>query len=194
MNHLIIHSHPKPTSFNSSIKDKIIEISKASGDNVELRDLYKINFNPALQYTDITELRKGELPKDVKTEQEYIKWADTISIVYPIWWMSMPAILKGYFDRVFTNGFAFIFKEHGPIGLLNDKNVYLYSTAGLHQSMYDTLHLIENFNMIIDYGVFEFCEMNVKSHKYFNSVPFVTDSERKEMLSNIKKMVESYDR
>ena len=129
MNHLILFAHFNENSFGSAIKDTILNELKAKGHNVEVRDLYKLNFNPVLTYNDMSGLRGGNIPPDILEEQKLIRWADTINIVHPIWWTGLPAILKGYFDKVFTYGFAYQYTDKGVDGLLAGKksNNYKYS-------------------------------------------------------------------
>lgn len=102
MNHLIVYAHPSTSSFSSAILDEIKECSVKKECKTEVRDLYAIAFDPILKAADFEGLCGGETPEDIKREHSYIEWADLITFIYPIWWASMPAILKGYIDRVFS--------------------------------------------------------------------------------------------
>ncbi|MEJ1715164.1 NAD(P)H-dependent oxidoreductase, partial [Escherichia coli] len=73
------------------------------GHEVEVRDLYEMQFQPTLGRSEMI----GGIGEDVVVEQEYLKWADVITFIYPIWWTGLPAIMKGYIDRVFSYGFAY---------------------------------------------------------------------------------------
>ncbi|GAA3319770.1 hypothetical protein GCM10020331_028030 [Ectobacillus funiculus] len=66
-------------------------------------------------------LAQGTVPPDIHEEQEHISWADVIITIYPVWWTGLPAMLKGYFDRVLTSGFAYAYGENGPEQLLKGK-------------------------------------------------------------------------
>lgn len=191
MNHLIIYAHPDKESFVKKILEELIAEAQNLGHQVVLRDLLEINFNPVLGYDDLKRIRNKDIAPEIIVEQEFIAKADIISVVYPIWYMSMPAIIKGYFDRTLTKGFAFDFEGQLVNGKLENKKVYLFSTAGLHKDFYDTMYLIENFNHIVDYGIFEFCGMEVISHEYFWSIPFLKNSEKKEILARVRQIVKS---
>jgi NAD(P)H dehydrogenase (quinone) len=191
MNHLIIYAHPDKESFLKNILDEIIHEAKKQNHQIVLRDLLEMNFNPVLGYSDLEKIRNGKIADEIAKEQDYIKNADIISVVYPIWYMSMPAVIKGYFDRTLTRGFAFDFD--GPVvnGKLTNKKVYLFSTAGLNKDLYDTMYLIENFNHIVDYGIFEFFCMEVYNHEYFWSIPFLNTHEKKEILKTVREIIQS---
>lgn len=115
MNHLIIFAHPSSASFSSAILEKVKECSIKKECKTEVRDLYSIGFDPNLRAADFEGLCGGNTPEDIKREQNYIEWADLITFIYPIWWTGMPAILKGYIDRVFSYELAA--QQEG-----NDKN------------------------------------------------------------------------
>lgn len=95
MKHLIVYAHPNPASLNAHFKNTVMETLLAKGDEVLVRDLYAQNFNPVFSLADLQAQRTGSHSDDIKREQEYIAWADTITFVYPIWWTGLPAMLKG---------------------------------------------------------------------------------------------------
>lgn len=130
MNTLIIYAHPTKESFNSSIKNQVIKVLDRKNHEIKIRDLYQLNFNPILTEDDFTSFSQNKVPEDVQAEQNAISWADHLVFIYPTWWIGMPAILKGYIDRVFTNGFAFRHTKDGSQGLLNGKKVIIIQTTG----------------------------------------------------------------
>ena len=108
MNHLIIFAHPNSKrSFGRAIANRIEQISQENGVNVFFRDLYEMNFNPILSHEELQNANKGIIPEDIQQEHDFILQADLITLVYPLWWMGFPAILKGYLDRVLSHGFAY---------------------------------------------------------------------------------------
>ncbi len=105
---LVILGHPNNDSFCGAIANSYIEGAKASGNEVQLISVGDLSFDPVL--------RKGygpiqELEPDLVAGQAAIAWAQHIVFVYPIWWGAMPALLKGFSDRVFLPGFAFNYRE-----------------------------------------------------------------------------------
>ena len=105
---LIINGHPDKESFNYGIS-KSYKIG-ATNSNAEIKEINirELKFNPNLEFGY---RKRTELEPDLLDAQEKIKWADHLVWVYPVWWGSVPAIMKGFIDRVFLPGFAFKKKE-----------------------------------------------------------------------------------
>jgi NAD(P)H dehydrogenase (quinone) len=184
MNQLIIYSHYSPFSFNCAIKDLLKEEASKLGVSTVLRDLYHMQFNPILDNKDICEFNKGNIPKDVLCEQKYILEADIIIFVFPVWWNSFPAMIKGYLDRVFSRGFAYDYNEEGGIiPLLKEKRVVTFNTlGGKPKSDY-----INAFSSILDMGIFDFCGLNIDFHKNYPEISSVEESIRLEYLEDVRK-------
>ncbi|WCM60740.1 NAD(P)H oxidoreductase [Paenibacillus polymyxa] len=115
---LIIVAHPRSDSLTMNITNKFAEGLRAAGHEYEIADLYRENFNPVLLpqdepdwnneskvYSD-EELRKA-YSDEVTREMERIQSSDAIVMIFPVWWYSFPAIMKGYIDRVWNMGFAY---------------------------------------------------------------------------------------
>jgi NAD(P)H dehydrogenase (quinone) len=169
MNYLIIYAHPSEASFS---KDLVQQLQKSlkHQNRVEVRDLYMMNFNPILSPEELTNLKNGIVAEDVKTEQELIKKADVISLVYPLWWASYPAILKGYIDRVISYGFGYKATEKGIEGLLSGKKVVLHTSMGNSLDNYQKNNLLQNFTFTQGEEVFGFCGMEVKKHFFYPQI------------------------
>ncbi len=98
MKHLVIYAHLNKESFTQAIVDKLISVLESKDDEIKTIDLYADKFEPVLEYRDIEYQFMDKQPsKDVANYQEMIAWAEHITIVYPLWWAQMPAILKGFF-------------------------------------------------------------------------------------------------
>ncbi|CCH60712.1 hypothetical protein TBLA_0D02050 [Henningerozyma blattae CBS 6284] len=129
-NALIILAHPEQNSLNHSLMNESIKILEAKGYKVKTSDLYKMNFNPLLTSNDFKDwpanipmnlmLAAGKsneskkLSTDILEEQSKVEWADLVIFQFPLWWMSMPAILKGWFDRSISAKFAYGNKPQIP--------------------------------------------------------------------------------
>lgn len=188
MKHLIIYSHINPKSFTTAIVEMVSETVISNGGKVKIIDLYKDEFNPVLNQHDIEFSYKGkEIPKDIKKYQELITWADKLTIVYPLWWGQMPAQLKGFFDRVFTNNFAFEYTKTGPNGLLKDKVAQVFINTGTPSEVYEKTGMHKSIDTMIKDGLFSFCGIDAEI-TYFGSVTFCPDEQRKEYLETVKKM------
>lgn len=112
---MVLHAHPVETSFNRAIYTTVLETLKARGHQVDPVDLYAENFNPVMS----REGRLGyhEVPDnitpDLKPYVDRLMAADAIVVVHPVWNYGFPAILKGYFDRVFMPGVSFVLEGGG---------------------------------------------------------------------------------
>ncbi|WP_330619720.1 NAD(P)H-dependent oxidoreductase [Vallitalea pronyensis] len=192
MNHLIVYAHPNPRSFNHAIMDTVVDLSDKKGHETRVRDLYAMNFNPVLQGSDFEAFHKGDVPKDIQEEHEHIKWADTITFIYPIWWAAMPAMMKGYVDKVFSNGFAYEYVGGNPVGLLGDKTVIILNTTGSPSDLYEQMGMHDAIKLVSDTGKFQFCDMKVATHTFFGAVPKVDDDTRKGYLQDVKRIMDMY--
>lgn len=189
MNHLIISAHPSEKSFSNYLANKLDTNSKAYGWNSLWTNLYKTDFNPVLSPTDLQLLKDGETPLDIYSEQQEISNADIISIIYPLWWASFPAVLKGYIDRVLTNGFAYTYGGNGATGLLKDKKVIIHTTMGNTVEEYEQKGLIEAFKRSQGEEVFGFCGMEILGHNFY---PQITIADELQRNKYIEKALEVY--
>lgn len=154
MNVLIVFAHPEPKSLSASLRDVAVEELEAAGHTVKVSDLYAMRWKSEVDGADFPSLAEGArlapgaaskqafendtLTDDVKAEIEKLLWADTLILQFPLWWFAMPAILKGWVDRVFAYGFAYGVGEHSDRrwgdrygeGTLAGKRAMLIVTAG----------------------------------------------------------------
>lgn len=167
MKHLIIYAHPNPSSFNHAILEKAVE---ASPNNVIVRDLYQLNFQPNLSWQEFRQSISQQYAEDVAKEHQYWREADVITLIYPLWWMGFPAILKGYLDRVLSYDFAYRNGEIESIGLLTDKKMQQFVTLGNPIEKYERKGFLTAFEHTLGKGLFEFCGISdVKMH-YFGNI------------------------
>jgi NAD(P)H dehydrogenase (quinone) len=106
---------------------------------------------------------------DVALEQEFISWADFITFMHPIWWTGLPAILKGYIDRVFSYGFAYRYDQGVQKGLLTRKQVVIINTHGKSQAEYQEIGMDKALALTSDTGIYTYCGMDIKKHFYFDN-------------------------
>ncbi len=184
-NILLIYGHPKtPNSFNFELKEKLVQVLKSKGHNVLVRDLYEISFNPLLSSNDLEKIHNKEIPDDVKQEQEFIKHADIIIFIYPIWWAGQPAIIKGYIDRVFSYGFAYVYKGNKVIGLLSDKRAIIINSTGSNYQDYESQGFYNSMKLLVDKGIFEFCGFKKIKHLFYGGVPTASPKDREIFQNN----------
>jgi len=191
MKYLILYAHPNPKSFNHAILETVQTELQEAGRVVSVRDLYAQNFNPVLSANDLADMMQGTLQPEVKTEQEFVSSADVIVVIYPLWWAGMPAILKGYIDRVFTEGFAYRINGPDLEGLLKGKKVLLITTTGAPKEMYETSGMFKSMAQTTGEGIFQFAGMELIGHKYLCAIPYITDEERKKMLEELRALLQT---
>lgn len=186
MQHLIIYSHPNPTSFNRAILEQVINASKGYAE-VTVRDLYHLKFNPVLSLEEL----KGEIADEIRYEQTLIKQADLITLIYPLWWMGFPAVLKGYLDRVLSYDFAYTATEKGCVGLLGDKKIQQFITIGNSVEDYQTRGFARSLEHTLVDGLFNFCGITDIQYQMFGTLHLLTQTEREKLLESIAETVKA---
>jgi NAD(P)H dehydrogenase (quinone) len=153
VNVLIVHAHPEPKSFNGAMKDRALEILNGAGHEVVVSDLYAMGFNPvagpgdttgerndpeffSLQREQTAAYEAGRLSADIQAEIEKLKRADLVIFQFPVWWFGMPAILKGWADRVFARGFAYLPGRKYDTGMFKGKLAMVAATTGTSADTY----------------------------------------------------------
>ncbi|GAU66883.1 putative oxidoreductase [Streptomyces sp. NBRC 110611] len=149
---LWLFAHPDQRSLSGTLKTEGLRTLEAHGHQHRVSDLYAMKWNPVVDATDYDHnpadrffvgdaseraYRQGTLSPDIVIEQEKVTWADTLIVQFPLWWYGMPAILKGWFDRVLVKGFGFGLtdpatghhRRYGD-GRLTGKRAMVITTAG----------------------------------------------------------------
>ncbi|MBU3134233.1 NAD(P)H-dependent oxidoreductase [Clostridium gasigenes] len=120
----IILAHPWHGSFNKAIMDTTVEQFKKMKKEYQIIDLNKENFDPVLREEELSLYSKGEFKDDlVKKYQMMLKDSDELVFIFPIWWFDLPAILKGFIDKVMLKNYAYIEGKYGLKGLLTNIKV-----------------------------------------------------------------------
>ena len=157
---LIVTAHPIETSLSHTLAQRIAGKLQEQGTQVEIADLHAEGFSPAMIRADL-DLYHGDasaLPDDVLREQQRVERADMLIFVFPFYWWSVPALLKGWFDRVLTVNWAYKVGEEGRIvGNLRDVPVRLVATAGSDIAGFDKHGYSAAIQSQIVEGVFGFC-------------------------------------
>uniref|UniRef100_H3CBA8 Ribosyldihydronicotinamide dehydrogenase [quinone] n=1 Tax=Tetraodon nigroviridis TaxID=99883 RepID=H3CBA8_TETNG len=184
---LIVLAHQSPGSFNAAVCDVAVQELRLQGFRVLLSDLYAMKFRADATRDDIIgELKKPELfqygdetmsawkedrlSNDIVAEQRKVEEADLIIFQFPLYWFSVPAILKGWFDRVFTQGFAFSLENMYDNGVFKDKKAMLSFTTGAIQTMFQPDGINGDINVTlwpIQNGTLHFCGFQVLAPQIF---------------------------
>jgi len=150
---LIVFAHPEPRSFNGALRDLAVDTLTQGGHEVRVSDLYGMKFGAVVGAEDFlceradsdflsiaheqTHAHKnGAFVEQIAREQQSVLWADLVIFQFPIWWFGMPAILKGWVDRVFARGFAYIAGCKYDAGLLRGRLAMVSTTTGTSADTY----------------------------------------------------------
>lgn len=159
MHALIVMAHPNEASLTRSAAAAVEQELQSQGHTTEVADLAAEGFDPVFGRADHEAFAAGgPTPAEVLTEQQRIDRADHLILIYPVYWWSMPALLKGWIDRVFVSGWAF--KEDSEGGLvkqLGRLRVHLIALAGADSATYAKRGYREAMQSQIEQGIFDFC-------------------------------------
>jgi NAD(P)H dehydrogenase (quinone) len=125
---LIIYCHPNLQSFNGAILSALTEALGTKKHEVQLIDLYAENFDPVLRFDDVHKRRDLQFDPETAGYREKILWAEHLIFIFPIWWGGMPAMLKGYVERVFASDFAYHYEGLFPKGHFAVKHATIITT------------------------------------------------------------------
>lgn len=148
---LIVFAHPEPKSFGAALLDRSLQALTATGSEVLVSDLYAMGFNPVASEQDFESRRFPEalqydreqkhawehqaFTPDIRGELDKLLWCDELILQFPLWWFSVPAILKGWIDRVFVNGLVYGKGRRLDTGGLKGRRAMLAITTGCYPQM-----------------------------------------------------------
>lgn len=117
MNVYILFAHPSPDAYSRRVLGEFVRGLRDAGHAWEIGDLYAMGFQSEMddaQYRrEVGPDPDAPVPEDVRAEQAKVEWADALVFIYPLWWSDCPAKLKGWFDRVWTMGYAYFYDSFG---------------------------------------------------------------------------------
>jgi len=174
---LLINGHPNTDSFCYSLTDAYKKGALSTGAKIRQTDIANLDFSAfALKSFDTF-----AIPSDLAKAQEDISWADHIVIVHPIWWATMPAILKAFIEQTFLMGFAAKYEENGKITkLLTGKSVRIIST--LDTPVWILKAFLKEPSFKTHKANFSFCGIKPIRQTYFAPVVKSDDAKRKAWL------------
>jgi len=204
MNILLIYAHPAPESFDCALKDKAVEILSADGHIVQVSDLYAMRFkaaadiadfnepiNPAVcnfQVEQINAVQYGSFAPDIVQEQQKVLWANLLIFQFPLWWYSVPAITKGWLDRVLTYGFAY-----GQGRDLRGRSALLVVTTGGAPRPFTAEKRMVINNMLdhIQRGILYFCGLDILPPYAVYGAANMTPEQREHVLEQYAYLLRS---
>lgn len=201
MNILIVHAHPEPLSFTTAMKDHAVKVLEKLGHQVEVSDLYAMNFNPIASREDFSELshpeymnyaleqrhayKNKQIAADIQIEIEKVQKADLVILSFPMYWTSVPAILKGWIDRVFVSGIFYGGKRFYNHGGMVGKKALLSFTLGGREHMFGdhAIHgSIQDLLLPIQRGTLAYAGFDVLPPFTAYHVPYISNEARQQIL------------
>ena len=173
MHALVVVAHPDPSSLSHAVAKALAEGVSAAGHSVEIADLAREGFDPRFSPADLAlHRREAPPPADVAAEQARIDRADALVLVYPIYWWSMPALMKGWIDRVFANGWAYEeLADMKTVKKLQHLPVHLVALAGADMRTFARHGYYGAMKTQIDHGIFGYCGAPVVTSEFLVPVP-----------------------
>lgn len=165
MHALIVVAHHDPMSLTHSLVAQVAAGLAEAGHTWEIADLSAQGFDPRFNPGDHAVHRQQVAPPaDVAAEQARIDGADALVLVYPVYWWSMPGLLKGWIDRVFANGWAFDYSPEAKLlKKLRHLNVHLLALGGADAGTFERHGYAKAMQTQIDHGIFDYCGARVAS-------------------------------
>lgn len=210
MNVLVISAHDDTKSYVASLHNTALGVFERTEDKVMVSDLYAQQFNPVASLLDFkikssshvnymfeqqraSNTRNGFSP-DLQSEMDKVKKADLIIVHFPLWWGSVPAVLKGWFERVFAMGFAWNSDNRYSKGLLKGKKVLLCVSVGDPQSFYssDGMHkaTVEQHLYGLTHSTLAYCGLDVYKPFIIHNVTAGSDEELEEKVEEYRLMLQ----
>lgn len=173
---LVVHCHPKSDSLGGRILASYVDGLRSAGRSHEVADLYRERFDPVFAASDYAQFDGGTLPQEILNEQARIDRADGIVIISPIWWLSFPAMLKGWFDRVWSNGWAYEFENDPEGSLLRPRPFLFLLTTGGSARTFDERGYATALDDLIRVGVLGWCGVSESAVLLLHDSGFVEET------------------
>lgn len=181
----IIYAHPWDGSFNHAILTQVLTNLEANNESYQLIDLYQDNFNPVFSPEELKTYGKGKTSYElVNKYQKMIKESDELIFIFPIWWYGLPAILKGFIDKVMLINFAY---SEDDKGVLSGQLTYINKTSVLTTSTIYQSYIKESFLSTFMNGILNEIGLTTDKSQWinFDEVNLTTDDKRKEYLASL---------
>jgi NAD(P)H dehydrogenase (quinone) len=169
--HAVILAHPDATSFNMAVAERYCETARTNGHEVVFRDLYRMGFDPVLKATERPTADDFQLAPDVAAEIELIAGADIFVLVYPIWFGTPPAMMKGYVERVLGAGFPYgAVRDRLPHPLLTGKRLLSFTSSGTSKPWLEEQGAWMSLRNLFDTYLARAFSMGTAEHVHFGAI------------------------
>lgn len=201
MHALLVYAHPEPRAFNAALRDVAIQTLHSQGYTVEVSDLYAMHFDPVAGRGDFTDCLNpdvlnlsleqrhaattGTLNPVITQQLQALQRANLLVLQFPLWWFGMPAILKGWIDRVFISGAVYGRSAQFERGKLQGKRALVCVTTGAPEASFQSDGIngeMRTLLMPLLRGVLGFTGMTVLPPFVGYGVPYIGPQQRTQML------------
>ncbi|CAM5476969.1 NAD(P)H-dependent oxidoreductase [Eoetvoesiella caeni] len=209
---LIVHAHPEPKSFSAALKSTAVEELELQGHQVQVSDLYAMQFNPVASTADFASrsnpnycvyaleqrhgVESGTIAHDIQAELDKLLWCDLLILNFPIFWFSTPAILKGWIDRVLVSGMVYGGKRFYDRGGLKGKRALVCLTLGGQEHMFG----VESIHGPLDImlrpllrGTLAYTGMGVLEPFVGWHIPYISQESRLQVLESWRTRLQTLD-
>jgi NAD(P)H dehydrogenase (quinone) len=167
---LVVYTHPVPDSFNRAILNATLKGFESAGHDYQVADLYAEHFQPAMTAGDFVQFENKPMPDEILAEQARVEWCDAMIFIFPLWWWSMPGMLKGWIDRVISYGWAWIDPEKPESGPLRDRKILVMLTAGASYGELAKRKYDEALHTQLNVGIWNYCSFRDVTTRVFDRV------------------------
>ena len=173
---MTIFSHPFTDKYPASVMDAFHEPFLQGGHSIDTLDLHREAFDPRFTQADHAHFWGGPVPEGIAEMHERVEAADRLAFIFPVYWWGMPALMKGWIERVFTGGWAYQYgagvadRGKEPLNsMLRSVPVALLGIGGSKERTYEKYGYDQAMRTQIDVGTFAYCGMkDVESHLIFD--------------------------
>ncbi|WP_145320160.1 NAD(P)H oxidoreductase [Paenibacillus xylanexedens] len=153
MNVLVVVSHPRKDSLTFQVAERFVQGLAEAGHGYEILDLHGIGFDPILREMDEPDYTQENqvFSPEVETEMERLKKHDAVAFVFPLWWWHLPAMLKGYVDRVMNNGFAY------GANMLPHQQMLWIALSGVTEEQMQKRNYGQSIANLLNVGIADYC-------------------------------------
>lgn len=182
----IINGHPNKESFNFGVAEAYKNGAVKSGAEIKEIIITDLNFNPNLQFGY---QKRMELEPDLLKAWEMIQWADHLVWIHPVWWGGLPALMKGFIDRLFLPGFAYQYRENSLWWdkLLKGKTAHIITTIDQPGWYYWLMYGRPSVNQLKK-STLEFCGVRVMKVTYLGIIRNSNEEQREKWLKKVKSL------
>jgi putative NADPH-quinone reductase len=183
---LVILGSPDAQSFNAAIFDAYVKNLDRQRHEVQTLKLGEMKFDPVMRYGY---RQRMEADAEIERSQELVKWAEKIVFIYPIWWSSMPSLLKGWVDRVLTPGFAYNTKGITSIKHLRGRSADLFMTCDAPAFYYRWI--TPTPVRLMRQHILGWCGITTRRIQILGKARAISDAQRQKWLDAIAKLAQA---